>query len=306
MPNSLRMTAQEWAMLLLLSVLWGGSFLFIGIAIKEVSGFSIVAFRVLLASLVLSLVVIWSGRKFAFHKEALLVFLGMSLFNNIIPFNLIAFGQSQIESGLASILNATTPIFTMLIAHFFTRDEKMGSRKVAGVLLGFSGVVVLFAGRDLMVSGALIGQLACIGASISYGISGVFGRRLTNLKLEPLVLASGQLMMSALIMVPLALIIDQPFSKPMPSLTTLIAMTILGVVSTAFAYILFFKILTRAGATNISLVTLLVPCSAILFGTLILNEALGLREIAGFLVIGIGLLVIDGRILDRFSRPKER
>jgi drug/metabolite transporter (DMT)-like permease len=296
------MTGAEWGMLTLLSVFWGGSFLFVGVAVREVPVFSIVAFRVTLAALALLMVIRIMGVPFPRSMPALLAFLGMSLLNNVIPFNLIVFGQSRIDSGLASILNATTPLFTIIFAHFLTSDEKLGPRKALGVLLGFLGVVTLFSGRDLVNNAALVGQIACIGASISYGFSGIFGRRFARLGLQPIVIAGGQLTMSALVMVPLALAVDHPFSRPLPSLHAMLALVVLGLVSTAGAYILFFRILTRAGATNISLVTLLVPCSAILFGTLFLGEALGPREIAGFATIAIGLLVIDGRLLRLFGR----
>ena len=296
-PAARSMTGAEWGMLILLSVLWGGSFLFVGIAIREVPVFSVVAFRVSVAALALLIVVRAMGIAAPRSGAAVLAFFGMSLLNNIIPFNLIVFGQSRIDSGLASILNATTPIFTILFAHFLTSDEKMGLRKGVGAALGFLGVAALFSGRDLMAGGSFLAQLACVGASVSYAFSGIFGRRFARLGLEPLVIATGQLTASALVMVPLALIVDAPFSRPMPSLPALGALTVLALASTAGAYILFFRILNRAGATNISLVTLLVPCSAILFGVTILGESLGAREAAGFAIIALGLIVIDGRAL---------
>lgn len=305
-PDIRSMSGAEWVMLGLLSLLWGGSFLFGGIAVKEVPVFSIVAFRVALASIALLGVIRVMGLAMPRSRATLLAFLGMSILNNIIPFNLIIFGQTRIDSGLASILNATTPIFTILLAHLLTQDEKMGLRKGVGVLLGFLGVVILFSGRDLFGSGAILGQLAGLGAALSYGFAGIFGKRFARLGLSPILIAAGQLTVSALIMVPLALMVDRPFSHGLPSRQALLAMTALALISTAGAYILFFRVLTRAGATNVSLVTLLVPCSAILLGAVVLNEALGLREIGGFAIIASGLLVIDGRAL-RFlgirSRP---
>lgn len=291
------MTGAEWGMLALLSLLWGGSFLFVGVAIREVPVLTLVAVRVGLAALALHLVLRVLGMAFPLGRAALLAFAGMGILNNVIPFSLISFGQSRIDSGLASILNATTPIFTILLAHLLTPDEKLTRRKLAGVGLGFVGVVILFSGRELFDRGGIFGQFACIGAAISYGFAGIFGRRFARLGLQPLVIAAGQLTMSSLIMVPAALLVDQPFARPMPGMATVAALVILALASTAGAYILFFRILTRAGATNISLVTLLVPCSAILFGTLILGEAIGPRGLAGFAVIALGLLVIDGRML---------
>lgn len=296
------MTGFDWGMLVLLSMLWGGSFFFVGVAIKEVPVFTIVAYRVCLAAIILHLVLRIQGISFPMERQPLLAFLGMSLLNNVIPFNLIVFGQSQIESGLASILNATTPIFTMVLAHLLTRDEKLGWRKGMGVLLGFAGVVILFADGSIASKGALLGQLACIGASLSYGFSGVFGRRFAGLGLQPMVIATGQLTISALVMLPLATIIDQPFGRPLPGFNAFLAMSMLALFSTALAYILFFRILTRAGATNVSLVTLLVPCSAILLGAAFLGETPGMRALAGFATIAIGLLVIDGRVFHWIRR----
>lgn len=298
MPTASRvMTRAEWGMLILLSLLWGGSFMFVGVAIKEVPVFTIVAFRVLLASAVLHLVLRISGIAFPMRREVLLAFLGMGILNSALPFCLISFGQSRIDSGLASILNATTPIFTMIFAHLMTKDEKIGPLKALGVALGFAGVVILFSGRDLVANAALVGQIAGILAAVSYGLSNIFGRRFAGLKLNPIAMATGQLSASACIMVPLALIVDHPFSRPLPGLPSILALTALALVSTAYAYILFFRILTRAGATNVSLVTLLVPCSAIALGSVVLGESLGVREIAGFVTIALGLLVIDGRLL---------
>ena len=296
------MTGADWGLLVLLSMLWGGSFFFVGVAIKEVPVLTIVAYRVGVASLVLHLVLRVQGIPFPLGRQALLAFLGMSLLNNVIPFNLLVFGQSQIESGLASILNATTPIFTMVLAHIFTRDEKLGWRKGIGVVLGFAGVVILFAGGSFVSTAAMLGQFACVGAALSYGFSGIFGRRFAGLGLQPMVIATGQLTMSALVMLPLALVIDRPLARALPGMHALTAMTMLAVFSTALAYILFFRILTRAGATNVSLVTLLVPCSAILLGAAFLGEAISLRALAGFGTIALGLLIIDGRVLGWLGR----
>jgi drug/metabolite transporter (DMT)-like permease len=301
------MTRAEWGMMLLLSLLWGGSFLFVGIAVRDVPVVSIVAFRVALAALVLHLVLRLTGRAFPLTRESIVAFAGMGILNSALPFCLIAFGQTRIESGLASILNALTPIFTMILAHLLTRDEKIGGLKAIGVVLGFAGVVILFSGRDLAIHGAITGQIACMLAALSYGFSNIFGRRFSRLKMDPIVMATGQLTASATLMVPLALIVDAPFSRPLPGGQALLALLALALASTAGAYILFFRILSRAGATNASLVTLLIPCSAILLGSVVLGEAPGLREFAGFLTLAFGLLVIDGRLIRLFlSRMDQR
>jgi drug/metabolite transporter (DMT)-like permease len=298
------MTGTEWGMLGLLSVMWGGSFLFNGIAIKEVPIFSIVAFRLALGALALHLVLVIGGIPLPRDFRSLRGYLGMAVLNGALPFCLIVFGQTRIQSGLASIINATTPIFTMLLAHFLLSGERLDARRIVGVLLGFAGVVVLFSDKVGAGSGEVIGLVACTLAALSYGFSNIFGRRFIRPGANPIALATGQLTLAACIMVPVALYFDRPFSQPLPGHDALIALVLLALVSTAAAYILFFRILTRAGATNVSLVTLLVPCSAILFGSLILGERLGFREVAGFVTIALGLLVIDGRILALFPGRK--
>ena len=302
-PTSRMMTRAEWSMMLLLSLLWGGSFFFVGVAVRDIPVPTLVAIRVLVASITLHGVLRLLGLRFPLGRVELSAVLGMGILNSALPFCLISFGQSRIDSGLASIINATTPIFTMILAHLFTADEKIGPRKAMGVLLGFLGVVVLFSGRDLLGSSALVGQLACLAAALSYGFSNIFGRRFSRFSIEPIVMATGQLTMSALIMVPFAMTVDRPWGLALPGLSSILALSALALFSTAGAYILFFRILSRAGATNASLVTLLVPCSAILLGGAFLGERLGIREIGGFLTIATGLLLIDGRLLARFTRP---
>jgi len=295
-PAIRAMTAREWGMLLILSLLWGGSFLFMGMAVHEVPFLTLVASRVVIGALALHVVLAVKGLTFPKTAPILLAFLCMGILNNVIPFSLIAFGQGRIESGLASILNATTPIFTMVLAHVFTRDEKLAPLKVIGVVLGFCGVASLFEpGKS--GNAQIIGQVACLGAALSYGFAGIFGRRFAQAGLHPFITATGQLTASSLIMLPLALMMDAPFSLPLPSPRALGALLALGLVSTAGAYLLFFRILAKAGATNASLVTLLVPCSAVVLGALVLGEAINLRALFGLALIAFGLLMIDGRIL---------
>lgn len=299
--TSRAMTGAEWGMLGLLSVMWGGSFLFNGIAIKEVPVFSIVAFRIMLGALALHLVLRIGGIPFPCDLKSLRGYAGMAILNGVLPFCLIVFGQARIPSGLASIVNATTPIFTMLLAHFLLSGERLDARRIVGVLLGFAGVIVLFSDKIGTGSGEVVGLAACTLAALSYGFSNIFGRTFITPGANPIALATGQLTLGACVMLPVALYFDRPFSHPLPGNSALLALVLLALISTAAAYILFFRILTRAGATNVSLVTLLIPCSAILFGSLILDERLGVREIVGFAIIAFGLLVIDGRILRRFG-----
>lgn len=290
------LTAAEWAMLLTLSVLWGGSFFFIGVAVKEVAPFTIVFARVTIAALVLWAYLAVVGQLIPFSRAAWSSFFVMGLLNNVVPFSLIVWGQSQIPSGLASILNATTPLFTVLVAHVMTTDEKATGRRLAGVAVGFAGVAVMVGGAALTAFGVgVLAQLAVLLAAVSYAFSGVFGRRFRGLGLTPVQTAAGMVSASSLMLLPIVLLVDQPFQRALPSAGAIAAILALAIVSTAFAYILFFRILASAGATNLLLVTFLIPVSAIGLGVLLLGETLLPKHFAGMALIGLGFAILDGR-----------
>lgn len=299
------MTPFEWGLLLALSLLWGGSFLTVGIAVKELPTFTIVMLRVTLAALTLLVVMRLMGLRLPRDGKVWRAFFEMSLINNVIPFCLIVYGQTQIASGLASILNATTPLFTVVVAHWFTSDEKMTGNRLAGVLTGIAGVACIM-GPDALggIGSSLLAQLALLAASLAYAFSGVFGRRFSRMGVAPMATAAGLLTASSATMIPLALVADRPWTLPPPSTGAVLAVLGLAVLSTALAYILYFRILATAGATNLLLVTFLIPVSAILFGTLLLGERLGANHFLGMAIIGLGLAAIDGRPL-RFFRRKE-
>ncbi|MCZ8185525.1 MAG: DMT family transporter [Beijerinckiaceae bacterium] len=294
------MASSEWAMLVLLSMFWGGSYLFNALALRDLPVFTVVAFRVLVGGLALHLALRVMRIPFPLDRASLKAYSGMAILNCALPFCLIVFGQTRVPSGLASILNATTPIFTMVLAHLFLASERLDLRRAAGVLIGFAGVVVLFRDRLGAGTGELVGLVACLGASLSYGFSNIFGRKVIVPGAHPLAMAAGQQTFALVPLMPLALIVDAPFSGPMPGLTAIGAVVALGLFSTAIAYSLFYRILARAGATNVSLVTLLIPCSAILFGTLFLGERLEEEAFLGLAIIAAGLLVIDGRLIGLF------
>jgi drug/metabolite transporter (DMT)-like permease len=288
---------REWALLVFLSVLWGGSFFFVGVAVAELPTFSIVALRVLLAAVALVLFFAAAGIAIPSTGDAWRAFLAMGVLNNVIPFSLIVWGQAHIASGLASILNATTPLFTVVVAHLLTADEKLTRTRASGVAIGFAGVVLMIGPVALHEGQAdLLAQLACLGAALSYAFAGIYGRRFRTLGLAPLQTAFGQVAASSAILVPLALLVDRPWGLPMPGVATWAAVIGLALVSTAFAYGLYFRILARAGATNVLLVTFLVPVSAILLGAAVLGERLQPRHFAGMALIGMGLAAIDGRL----------
>ncbi|MEM8540455.1 MAG: DMT family transporter [Pseudomonadota bacterium] len=294
------MTPIEWAMLITLSVVWGGSFFFVGVIVDDLPPLTIVFFRVFIAATALHLYFRFSGRLMPWSAVAWLAFFGMGLLNNVIPFIFIVWGQTQIASGVASILNATTPIFTVLVAHMLTNDEKLTRLRVVGVLIGFVGVAIMIGGgavADGLSSG--VAQLAFIGAAISYAFASVFGRRFKQMEIEPYAVATGQVSASAIMMMPIMLLIDQPWTLSMPSVGSIAALIALGTVSSAYAYILYFKILSSAGSTNASLVTFLVPVSAIILGIAFLGEVLLPRHLIGLALIIAGLIFVDGRLFNR-------
>ncbi len=293
-----QMSRYEWMLLIILSVVWGGSFFFVGVAVEALPPLTIVALRVSLASFALLAVVHFTGLSMPTNPKIWIAFIIMGILNNVIPFTLIVWGQTHIASGLASILNATTPIFTIVAAHFLTKDEKMTSRKIIGVIFGIAGVVIMLGHEALGGLGdSVFAQLAVLGGAISYSLAGIFGRRFAQSGIKPIVTATGQVTASSLLLIPLAVFYDKPFTLPMPGLEVWLAVLGLALISTAFAYILYFRILSTAGATNLLLVTLLIPVSAILLGTAVLGEQLELKHMLGMGLISIGLLSIDGRVV---------
>jgi drug/metabolite transporter (DMT)-like permease len=287
----------EWSLLIALSVLWGGSFFFISVAVDALPPFTIVALRVALAAVALNVIVPALGLSLPRDWRRWLAFLEMGALNNVIPFSLIVWGQTHITGGLASILNATTPFFTVIVAHFLTADEKMTGGRLAGVLVGFLGVVFVIGPPALEGLGVnTLAELAVLAAATSYAFAAVFGRRFRTAGLSPLVTAAGQVTASTLLMLPLALVVDRPWRLPTPPLAVWGAVLGLALISTALAYILYFRILASAGATNLLLVTLLIPVSAILLSTMVGGEHLDLRHLAGMGILGLGLAVTDGRL----------
>jgi drug/metabolite transporter (DMT)-like permease len=297
------MTPIEWAMLIALSVLWGGSFFFTGVAVKELPPFTIVVLRVGVAAIILNIAVRAMGLAMPRQGSVWAAFFGMGLLNNVVPFTLFVWGQTHIASGLASILNATTPLFTVIVAHLFTSDERMTANRLAGVLIGLIGVAVMIGRQALsgLVPGALgtdmLAQLACLGAALSYGFAGVYGRRFKRLGVAPMLTATGQVTASAVMLAPVALLVEHPWTLPVPSLPVLGAILGIAALSTALAYVLYFRILATAGATNLLLVTFLIPVSALILGTLVLREPLIGAQLLGMAMIGLGLAAIDGRLL---------
>lgn len=290
------MGRREWAMLLALSVLWGGSFLFVGVAVRELPPLTIVALRVCLAAVgllaalrVMRVPMPREGRVWA-------AFACMGLLNNALPFTLIAWGQSHVASGVAAIFNATTPLFGVVVAHLWTSDETITPGRLTGVLLGVAGVAVMMGGGLLgSFGGDVIAQGAFLAASFLYAVATVYGRRFKAMGVAPLATAAGMLSASSVMLLPAMLAVDRPWTHAVPSLAAIASVLGLAFLATAFAFILYFRLLASSGATNLMLVTFLIPVSAILLGTTLLGERLEAKHVAGIALIGLGLAAIDGR-----------
>ncbi|NKC10935.1 MAG: EamA family transporter [Gammaproteobacteria bacterium] len=289
---------QEWALLITLSILWGGSYFFNAIAVKELPTFSVTVSRVGIAAVILLLVMRVTGTAMPSDRAVWRAFFGMGLLNNVIPFSLIVWGQHHIASGLAAIFNATTPLFTALVAHWLTTDEKLTARHVAGILTGLVGVAVVIGPHALAVFDASVAaQIAVLAAALSYAFAGVYGRRFKTLGVAPMATATGQVCASSMLLIPAALTIDKPWTLPIPSTAAIGSLIGVAALSTALAYIIYFRILATAGANNLLLVTFLIPVSACLLGVLVLGEILLASHLAGMVIIGVGLIIIDGRLL---------
>lgn len=289
------MRTTDWLLLVVLSVLWGATFFFVAVALQDLPPLTLVLARVALAALMLAPVVrilglAWPSRFAAWRAYAVL-----AVFNNVLPFSLIFYGQTRIASALAGVLNATTPLFTLIVARLFA-GEPLSSAKVCGVLIGIAGVGVLM-GLDAASADAstTIGMLCVLGAAASYGLATLWMRRLKEL--PPLVSAEAQLVCSTLMLLPLSAVVDRFWELPMPGPTAMAAVLGLAAFSTALGYILFFRLNASAGPTNVMLVTLLIPVTATGLGALVLGERLVPNQIAGALIIASALLVIDGRLI---------
>lgn len=296
------MNAWTWGLLVLLGLIWGGSFFFARIAVEHVPPLTLVFLRLLLAALALHVYIAGRLDIYSILSARWREFLILGIINNVLPHALIFFGQTRIGAGLAAILNATTPIWTVLIANYLTSDEKLSSAKIAGCLVGLAGTIVLIGpGISDGSEAPLWALLLPVLAAVSYGFAATYGKRFKGVPAP--VTAAGQLTASSLVALPLSLLADRPWTLTAPPLDALLAILALALLSTAFAYILYFRIMAMAGATNASLVTLLVPPGAILLGVLFLGERLSLAEFAGMALIGFGLVILDGRAYRLLVKP---
>lgn len=296
----LKIDARDWGLLVLLSVMWGGSFFFVGSAIREFPPLTIVFLRVSLAAVVL-LPLLWIYRiRFPSSVAGWKPFAVMAVIGSALPFSLLATSQQFIPSGMASVLNATTPLFTVLVMAAFGA-ERLTLRRLSGVILGFAGVAILRGQGADITSTETVGILLCLAASFSFGLSALWAKRHLA-GVPPVATATFQLIVAGLMMAVLAVIVETPWRLPMPSALAWVAVLSLAVVSTALGFIIFFQVMVRSGPSNVMLVTLLVPVTAILLGHFVLGEVIERREYVGAAVIGAALLIMDGRILGAFTR----
>lgn len=274
----------------------GGRVFFNGLIVRELPPLTAVFSRMMLAALVLWAVVAALGMDMPRGRRAWSSFFVMGIINNVLPFTLIVWGLGHISSGVAAILNAATPFFTVLVGHRLTRDEKMTPSRLIGVIAGLLGVATLIGQEARGALGVNVtAQVAVLAAALSYAFAGVYGRRFQAMGVTPIATATGQITASSLVLVPLMGLIDRPWTLPPPSLGVVAALLGIAIFSTALAFILYFRILATAGATNLLLVTFLIPVSAIVLGVLFLGEALHPEHLVGMTLIGIGLAAIDGR-----------
>jgi drug/metabolite transporter (DMT)-like permease len=299
------MSATDWMLLLILSVLWGGSFYFAKIAVPEIPPLTLALGRVGIAALALAAVARLVAGPFP-RDPAVWLQLGLlAALNNALPFTLIFWGQLHISIGLASILNATTPLFGVLVAHALTQDDRLTAGRVIGLIAGLVGVVVLIGPGLLRELGAdVLAEFACLAASCSYAFGAVLSRRLRGV--PPMMVACGQLTMSTVILLPAVLLFGQPSAFFTASNAALAALLGIALLSSAAAYLIYFRLIARAGATNALLVTFLIPVSAILMGLVLLDESISARQFAGMAAIFIGVAAIDGRAGRCIARKVQR
>jgi drug/metabolite transporter (DMT)-like permease len=293
------MNGGDWLRLGGLSVLWGGSFLFYRMLATELPPLTTVFGRVSLACVALLGLFRLRGIRIDIPRRTWRHFMILGTLNNVVPFTMFAWGETRVEGGTASILNAMTPLFAALVTGLLWRTEALTAAKLAGVGFGIAGVAVLV-GPQALLGQDVWGQAACLLAAISYGFGVPYGRRIAGV--APHNMALGQLIASSLMLLLLALLIDRPWTVPNPSPAGWAALLGIAVLSTSVAYLIFFDLLARAGATNLALVTFLVPISALALGAMMLGETLTWNALAGMALIAAGLAAIDGRALPLVSR----
>ena len=300
MSSAPKIDGTSWGLIAILSVLWGGAFFLIEVGLRSYPPNTLVFLRLVLAVPVLLVALKLSGGRLPRDPRSWLMLTAVGLLNCALPFMLFFWGQQYLDSSYAAILNATTPLWGVLVAHMMTSDERATPARIAGVLLGMGGIIVMVGpGAAQGLSQNLLAQLACLVSTLFYSFAAIYGRRLSQASMPPMVIATGQTMTAALILLPVVLLTDQPWALPLPRVDATLAALALAILSTALAYVLYFRLIDRAGASNAQLVAFIMPVLAIILGIAFLNETLSGQQLAGSALIAFGLLIIDGRIWTR-------
>ncbi|MEQ1538630.1 MAG: DMT family transporter [Sphingorhabdus sp.] len=301
MTTTPRLDGNGWLLIGILAILWGGAFFLIEVGLRSFPPITLVFIRVGFAVPAMWLAMRIMGQRLPTDMRIWALLTVVGAFNCALPFTLFFWGQQYLDSSYAAILNATTPLWGVITAHFMTSDEKATPSRITGVLVGLSGIIVMV-GPDAMkgLSDNLLAQIACLISTVFYSLAAIFGRRLSQTSLTPMAVATGQTMTAALLMVPIMLVVDQPWTMAMPRLDATLAGLALALISTALAYFLYFRLIDWSGASNAQLVAFLMPILAVILGIAFLGEHLNQGQIIGAVLIAFGLVIIDGRLLARF------
>lgn len=307
MTQSPKLDGTGWLLIGILSILWGGAFFLIEVGLRSYPPITLVFMRLVLAVPPMWIAMRLMGQRLPSEPRVWGLLAVVGALNCALPFILFFWGQQYLDSGYASILNATTPLWGVITAHFLTSDEKATPARILGVLVGMAGIIVMV-GPEAMkgLSNNLLAQLACIVSTIFYSFAAIYGRRLSQTELTPMAVATGQTMMAALMMVPVVVLIDQPWTMAAPRLDSTLAGLTLALFSTALAYTLYFRLIDRSGASNAQLVAFLMPILAVILGIAFLGESLSGGQIAGAGLIAIGLAILDGRLVARFQQQQPK
>lgn len=302
MSRTPKMSTADWGLILLLSLLWGGAFFLIELGLRGFPPNTLVFIRMALAVPPMLLALYYLKEKLPADSRSWGQLFALGAINAALPFILFFWGQTQIDSGLASILNATTPLWGVVTAHFLTRDEKVTPARIIGILLGMAGIIVMVGAEALRgISSSVLAQLACLAATLSYAFAAVYGRTLSQSTMSPMVVATGQVITAAILMLPVSMLVDQPWTLPMPGWDAWAGAVGLAIPSTAVAYFFYFRLIDRAGASNAMLVAFIMPVVAIMLGVFALGEKVEMKVLAGAILIAMGLIAIDGRLWMRLG-----
>jgi drug/metabolite transporter (DMT)-like permease len=301
MTTTPKLDATGWGLIGILSILWGGAFFLIEVGLRSFPPVTLVFIRVAFAVPPMLIAMRLMGQRLPNSPRVWGLLAVVGALNCALPFTLFFWGQQYLDSGYASILNATTPLWGVLTAHFLTHDEKATPARIIGVLTGMAGIVVMVGPAAMKgLSDNVLAQIACVVSTIFYSLAAIYGRRLSQTTLTPMAVATGQTMTAVVLIIPVVLLIDQPWTLAMPRLDATLAGLTLALLSTALAYTLYFRLIDRAGASNAQLVAFLMPILAVILGIAFLGESLNHGQIIGAVLIAFGLAIIDGRLLARF------